>query len=790
MSTKEEQWRLEEERATRVMEAIEQHIEPLQQDIGDIKHEVVEFRKAFWDDVKINMDDINEAIETFASMKQQAEVLTEREHRHRHAARQLDVLTRMAKSPYFARIDFKEDGEIRGEEIYLGIGSFRNEEGEFFVYDWRAPVSSLYYDFPPGPARYATPVGEIEGTMELKRQFLISEGRFRGMFDTGVTIGDELLRQMLSQPSAEHMKSIVATIQQEQNRIIRNERSGVLIVTGPAGSGKTSTALQRIAYLLYRYRETLQAEQIVLFSPNPLFNRYVSTVLPELGERNMEQTTFQDYLEHRLGSSFKLEHPFEQMEYSLTAAEEPGYSARMEAIRFKASRNYIDMIHAYVQWLGTEGLQLHDICFRDEVIVTAEQIHSQLYRYDASLPLPNRLRLLAEWLRGELHRAAKQEREKAWVDEEVEMLDDDAYHEAYMKLQRKKQFSEDTFDDFQRERDWLAASIVNEHFKSLYSQVKKLGFIDMEGTYRQLFAMPDVSERCAAAGTLPAEWRAICADTEARLRSGEMPFEDATPYLYLNECIKGFRVNTSIRQLFIDEAQDYSPFQFALLRRMFPRCSMTLLGDWEQAIYPHAGDQDINSSWLSSDMRGNSSTETFHLTRSYRTTRPIMEFARYLAMDGERIEPFDRAGNLPTVTVVEGRAERDRLVADRVRQLLQEGHRNVAVICKTAQESKEAYEALQNEIPIYLVEQDTASFHEGALIIPSYLAKGVEFDAVVIYDASEAAYGRANEQKLLYVSCTRAMHELHVFCVGKPSPWLAAVPAETYLSLLDPNKAE
>ncbi|MCY7485601.1 RNA polymerase recycling motor HelD [Paenibacillus alvei] len=781
MSTKEEQWRLEEERAVQVMEAIEQHIEPLQQDIGTIKHEVVEFRKTFWDDVKINMDDVNEAIETFASMKQQAEVLTEREHRHRHAARQLEVLTRMSKSPYFARIDFKETGESRSEQIYLGIGSFRNSEGEFLVYDWRAPVSSLYYDYPPGPAHYSTPVGEIDGMMELKRQFLISEGRFRGMFDTGVTIGDELLRQMLSQPSAEHMKSIVATIQQEQNRIIRNERSGILIVTGPAGSGKTSTALQRIAYLLYRYRDTLQAEQIVLFSPNPLFNRYVSTVLPELGERNMQQTTFQDYLEHRLSNSFKLEHPFEQMEYSLTAAGDPGYSARMVSIRFKAGRGYVEMIHAYVKWLGTEGLQFHDIRFRDAVLITSEQICDQLYRYDASLPLPNRLRLLAEWLRGELHRAAKEERSKPWVDEEVEMLDDDAYHEAYTQLQRKKKFSEETFDDFQRERNWLAAAIVNEQFKSLYAMVKKLEFIDMAGTYRQLFAEREVSQRCAPAGILPAEWNEICDATEARLRSGEMPFEDATPYLYLNECIKGFRVNTSIRQLFIDEAQDYSPFQFALLRRMFPRCGITLLGDWEQAIYPHTGEGDMNSSWRASDIGGSSPTETFHLTRSYRTTRPIMEFARYLALDGQHIEPFDRAGSKPTVTVAKDGAARNRMTADRVRQLLQNGHRNVAVICKTAQESREAYEALRNELPIYLVEQDTVSFEEGALVIPSYLAKGVEFDAVVIYDASEAVYGRANEQKLLYVACTRAMHELHVYSVGQPSPWIAEVPQETYI---------
>lgn len=188
-------------------------------------------------------------------------------------------------SPYFGRIDFSEAGDAAADTIYLGIGSLMEDNGTFLIYDWRAPISSLYYDGAPGPASYETPGGQITGTMELKRQFVIDNGEIEVMFDTGVTIGDELLQQVLSHSADDRMKSIVATIQKEQNAVIRNDRSRMLVVQGAAGSGKTSAALQRVAYLLYKYREVLQADQMLLFSPNPLFNSYVSTVLPELGKR-------------------------------------------------------------------------------------------------------------------------------------------------------------------------------------------------------------------------------------------------------------------------------------------------------------------------------------------------------------------------------------------------------------------------------------------------------------------------------------------------------------------------
>lgn len=285
MSVTQQEWQKEQERVGRVTAEIGKRMDDLQQRVSGLKSEIVNIRKNFWDDVTVNVDEPHETVETAVSVKQQAEVLAERERSFRHANKELSILSRMRKSPWFGRIDFREDGEQETEKIYLGIASFRDENDEFLVYDWRAPISSLYYDGTPGTVRYETPGGTVTGTLELKRQYIIRNGKIISLFDTGVTIGDELLQEVLGKHADAQMKSIVATIQKEQNRIIRSEGPRLLIVQGAAGSGKTSTALQRVAWLLYRYRGSLTADQIMLFSPNPMFNSYVSTVLPELGKR-------------------------------------------------------------------------------------------------------------------------------------------------------------------------------------------------------------------------------------------------------------------------------------------------------------------------------------------------------------------------------------------------------------------------------------------------------------------------------------------------------------------------
>ncbi|KRE54246.1 RNA polymerase recycling motor HelD [Paenibacillus sp. Soil522] len=755
----------EQQRVDDVTGIIRFRIEELRKQVGGMRGDIVDIRRNFWDDVTLNFEDPTESAESHASMKQQAEVLSERERSHRHAEEQLKTLLKLERSPYFGRIDLMERGQSKSEPIYLGVGSLLDESGyEYLIYDWRAPVSSLYYDYGPGPVQYETPSGTIVGEMSLKRQFIIRNSQIGSMFDTGVTIGDELLQEVLGKQSDAQMKSIVATIQREQNRIIRNERARLLIVQGAAGSGKTSAALQRVAYLLYRYRGLLNADQIVLFSPNPMFNSYVATVLPELGEQNMQQTTYQQYLEHRLGQTYALEDPFSQMEYTLAAVNDQGYGTRIAAITYKSGVSFMHLIDGYAAELGHAGLAFKAVTFKGRTLIAESVIAEQFYKWDRSVSIGNRMRLTAEWMLKELTRLSREEREQDWVQEHIELLDQEAYAKAYEELQRKNRFAGHSFDDFEAERDYLAAMVVQERFKKLRRRVKRLLFLDVPAIYKRLFENNRSMLEClkAAEHQLPDKWKEISEQTIVKLNSGTIFYEDATPYLYLKEKLEGFHTNTSVKHLFIDEAQDYSPFQYHYLKRIFPNCKMTVLGDLNQSIFAHA--VAGNGFEPLSELYSREETEKIVLTRSYRSTKPIVAFTSRMIEGGDQIEPFNRDGKEPTITKVADHSELMKEMKGRIDQLVRQGYQSIAVICKTAEESKRVFSALQKHLPeLRLIEKETVTFEKGAIVIPSYLAKGVEFDAVIISNASNEFYGRASERKLFYTACTRAMHELHLF---------------------------
>ncbi|TDF96653.1 RNA polymerase recycling motor HelD [Paenibacillus piri] len=781
MGVTEQQWRLEQARVDEVTDKIEQRIQALELETGSVKTEVVSIRKHFWDDVTINLSTHEDKIESYWSLRQQAELLSERERSYRHAAEALSKMKRLVRSPYFGRIDFQEDGDRREERIYLGIATFLDEEqGSYLVYDWRAPISSLYYDYGPGAAAYVTPAGDIHGTVTLKRQYVIRDGHIRLMFDTGVTIGDELLQQVLSQSSDAQMRSIVATIQREQNRIIRNDHSRMLIVQGAAGSGKTSAALQRAAYLLYKHRETLKADQMVLFSPNPMFNSYVSTVLPELGEENMEQTTFQQYLEKRLGRQFQLEDPFSQMEYVLSGPEAagPGYAARMEAVRYKASTAFLHAIQTYKQELEQAGMLFKPIRFRGRAVVSREKMMEKFYAYDSSVRLPNRIVLLRDWLLNEIDALEKTEWKQEWVEEQAELLEPEDYMRSYKQLRKGMKGKDDSFDDFDREKELICRSIVREELKPLRSKIRKLFFVDARKLYMQLFSDEKLFERLAGSDAVPAYWAEICRETLAKLERKELAYEDATPYLYLQELMLGFQTNTSVKHVMVDEIQDYSPFQLEFLKKLFPRAKMTALGDLNQAIYAHAPVLEDVGTII--ELYGADQTELIRLTRSYRSTRQIVEFTRGMVPGGETIEPFNRDGAKPTVTVMPDREGLPAAVASRIASLRAEGCDSIAIICKTAAESAQVYDEFKEQFELSLITQYTPDFERGTMVIPAYLAKGVEFDAVIIYDAGKLRYSRENERKLFYTACTRAMHRLHLYAAGDVSPFIAEQHPDTY----------
>lgn len=299
----------------------------------------------------------------------------------------------------------------------------------------------------------------------------------------------------------------------------------------------------------------------------------------------------------------------------------------------------------------------------------------------------------------------------------------------------------------------------------------------MKGLYSRLFTDRELMDSLNSSQVLPDVWDDICSFTLATIAGNELAYEDATPFLYLKELSQGFRTNTLIRHVIVDEVQDYSPFQLEFMRRLFPRAKMTVLGDLNQAIYAQ-GEVLGDLAGLVS-IYGEENTEVISLTRSYRSTYEIVEFTRAMIPGGEKIVPFNRRGEEPLLTVVDSEDDLLASVEQDVLSLHAQGYHYVAVICKTAEESARVHNELQSRLPVRLVTKETPNFQKGTLVLPAYLAKGVEFDAVIIYDGSAEKYGREHERKLFYTACTRAMHLLHIYSLGQPNPFLPAAVRET-----------
>ena len=769
----------EQRRVKSVMEIIKERISRLEEETTQRRNEVVHIRKHFGNEIKVNIDTFDDFLETIIGLRQEAQALSVSQSTHRHASKRLSTLRCMQEVPYFGRIDFIEEGISTQEQVYIGISTLTDESGDhFLIYDWRAPISSVYYDYQPGPAKYATPGGVIQGILEKKWQYLIRGGVLQSMFDTSLTIGDEILQQVLGKGTDKHMHNIVATIQQEQNRIIRHDRGRLLIVHGAAGSGKTSAALQRIAYLLYKYRDSLNPDQIILFSPNPMFNSYVSNVLPELGEENMQQVTFQEYLDHRLSKEFQVENPYEQLEYVLTAANTPSYRSRVASIRFKASTRFFEAINSYRKSLELSGMLFKGIIFRGKPIVTVGQIADRFYSSDTSLRFHNRLEKLKDWLIKKINEAEKVEWTKPWVQEEIELLSNEDYHKAYTYLAKKRGFKRESIADYEIEPEALARLIVHQKLKPLRKRIRAFRFVDMKGIYKQLFADP-LQIKQWIEGEAPVEWVEICQATLEMLDEGKLSYEDATPFLLMKELIQGFQTSGSIKHVLVDEAQDYSTFQFEFLKRLFPSARMTVLGDFNQAIFAHAGEMDDFHTLM--NLYGQVETEVIDMTRSYRSTKPIIEFTRRLVPNSEWIIPFERDGERPVLTQLLDHTELHRFIASKVAALRSLRYNSIAIICKSAEESKSAYEALSNIDDIKLLKNGSIEYEQGVVVIPSYLSKGIEFDAVIIYDVSEQVYGDESLRRVFYTACTRAMHYLQLYSVGEPTPLLRNTLREGFI---------
>ena len=753
---------LEQKHLDNVLKQIKEREKSLKKSIKSAEGEARDINSHFFDDVKLDYDGYSTSMETALSIHQQQQLLSEREHAWQHSAKQLSTAERLEKRPYFARIDFKEQGEKKPETIYVGLGSFADKNDHFLIYDWRAPISSIYYDGKLGKVSYNSPEGEITVDMTKKRQFMIKDGKIINMFDTNESIGDQMLLEVLSEKSSTQMKSIVTTIQREQNKIIRNTSADLLFVQGAAGSGKTSAILQRIAFLLYRYRGNLTSSDVIMFSPNQLFNDYIKNVLPEMGEQNMVQMTYWQFVARRL-PGMNVENLFKQFE---------DQTADTNISKFKDSVNFFNLLTRYAKHLNERGMIFKNIYFRDKKkpYFDKKKIKEIYYSYNQNYNLANRIDATREELIKMLNRKIAPEARKAWVSRTIEGLSQEQLNDLYDRPDQE-------FESEKKEEAFLGRKIVLAALKGVHKRILHNHFINMRAQYLSfLRAVPKMMD-LGKWDIDEAEWMKHVEEVKENFKSHNIAMNDVSAYLYLYDLITGRRTDFEMRYAFIDEIQDYTPFQLAYLKYNFPRAKFTMLGDLNQAIFT----KDESRSLLKqiSGLFDPEKTDVVQLTKSYRSTKQLTDFTKQILRQGEKIEAFNRQGPKP---VIWGR-KTDKDTVNVLVKVLKENeaqHFTTAIITKDLASARFVHEQLKAKgEKATLIATANQRLVDGTLVIPSYLAKGLEFDAVIMWGASKENYHQLDETQLVYTITSRAMYKLDVIYTGTKSP-LLDVDSTTY----------
>lgn len=736
-------WKLESERLQRVYELIQSEISSREENFEITRGEIVSMRKSFWDAV-VNS---NEEIENVIEIAQRINQLDQEQYQHERKLNTIKKLRRLEFTPYFGRVDFKEKGDDLIERVYIGISSFIDyASGEIYIYDWRSPVSSIFYEFETGPAEYNSPSGKITGDISLKRQYRIFRNTIQYMFDSSVKIDDEILQEILSKNTDAKMKNIVTTIQKEQNKIIRDDKNSLVVVQGAAGSGKTSIALHRIAYILYRYRDlTVSSENIVIFSPNQMFNDYISNVLPELGEENINQTTFYEYSQKFIPPEYKLEDFNEQLEYLFTSYENLDYSSRTASIKYKSTLDFLNVLKNYAKYIESDLVKFTDIYYEGQLVISKGELEELFLKDYSVTPISKRLLKI---------------RERIYI--KLNPLKNDRIQE----LQKKLEADPECVDP----PKLVARLTVLKNSKSLMDKINEMTSIDIYRMYMKLFEDKELFLIVSSGTNIPGNMDEIRKSTLFSLTNNQLYYEDIPAYLFLKNKIEGKPNLSNIKHVVVDEAQDYSPIQYEILKELFPYSSLTILGDLNQSIHPYMNTNIFDSII---NIFGRTDSSIFKLYRSYRSTKEIVEFSRTVLSGRENIEYIHRPGEKPKAIKIPDNKKYSGYIADDIEKLLSDGFKSIAVICKTEKEVSDVYGELIHELgkrksglSIKLINKDSEVFSSGLVLIPSFLAKGLEFDAVILYDTSSQNYHHEEERKLFYTICTRSLHRLHLFYKG------------------------
>lgn len=597
-------------------------------------------------------------------------------------------LSRLKDSPYFARIDFLEAGTTDPTVHYIGRYAFSHDD-ELLIFDWRAPIAGMYYDCQVGPAGYDAPAGRIEGALTRKRQFKIKDGVMEYALESADNVQDDILQRELSHTSDEKMKSIISTIQAEQNRIIRNEKAKTLIIQGVAGSGKTSIALHRIAFLLYRFQDRLNAKNVAILSPNKVFGDYISNVIPELGEEPIYEMSFADIAAVQLEGIVGFEADKDPL-------ETPDEEWRQRA-RFRSTMEFVSLMDGYIKRMPDDIFSPGDYAF-GRFTVEASWLQSR-YRAYGSHPVKRRLSMLADDIRGRLES-----------------------------------------DNFMQE-DLPGSKAI------LKSLTAMLSIKDSLALYQDLYKQSGAAELLVLPAKKTLEWI------------------DVYPFLYLHNAFAGLKESKLTKHLVIDEMQDYTPIQYAVLNLLF-RCQKTILGDFGQSVNPN----QLHT--LDDIRRLYADAEFVTLNKSYRSTCEIIRFAGEIG--NTSLDAVERHGREPSVIFCcDEQAELEE-IKKAVRSFQTGNYASLGIILKTNIAARELFERLSAEldVPVQLISPESSSFRNGVSITSVQMSKGLEFDQVVIPRASRQTYCSEYDRGLLYIACTRAMHELTLLFSGAPTEFI------------------
>lgn len=621
---------------------------------------------------------------------------------HDEEARRIHRLEKIIENPYFARIDFRFEEETKAEQIYIGRFSLTEKKSrEFYVYDWRSPLASVFYRCMPGKAYYEAPGGRIEGELTLKRQYEIEKGSLKFYFDADMNISDAFLRQLLSKNTSPRMKAIVETIQQEQDIVIRNLENDLLMVQGVAGSGKTSIALHRAAYLMYQgLQSNLSANNIMIISPNSVFEQYISNVLPELGEENVTSATFDDILRSLL-SGLRAESKNTFLEHLMT--DNACRQIIQKSAEFKMSESFRNLLDSFLPEIPLRWIPFHDIHYNGSCIITGEEMRSWTLR-SPHIPLGTRLHRLEDYCLERIFGTARKRgdgEQRALIRQEI------------------RQFTE--------------LDVV-----SLYGRI----FSDFYNTDQEI----------------PGDIRKF---TLSNLNAGQLCFDDATAAAYLYLKIYESTDYRNIRQVVIDEAQDYYALQYEIFRLLFPNARFTVLGDINQTL---AKPESLCLYEEIQRILDRKKSSLVMLDKSFRCTNEILNFSLQFIEHRPHIESFNRSGDSPEIVAPDSYEKLLDSIIQETTLCREKGLESIGLICKTAKKSSQLYEDLKGRMNLKLIRDNTADSLKGMFIMPAYLSKGLEFDAVIVCDAVMGNDCTEEEKSLLYVECTRALHRLLLIC--------------------------